>query len=135
MTATYLLLMWGFILPTLALACLAFDVKTGTALWHSPQVLTTKGNTMFADDHFDVFGTDSHDDDGSTGDYIDALLSVTDDVLQLTNAELDSLSDDVDTWHEEADELDQELVYSGLMFDTPADGGPWSDVWTDEAPF
>lgn len=37
MTITYLLLLWGFILPVITLICLAADVATGTALWHSPE--------------------------------------------------------------------------------------------------
>lgn len=44
MTVTYLILMWGFILPVLALICLAADVATGTALWHSPERTNKKGN-------------------------------------------------------------------------------------------
>lgn len=119
----------------LALCCLVADIFTGTAFWQ-----TNEGHDMFADDHFDVFGTDSHDDDGGTSDYWDAYadtftaISIGDDLLILTDAELDDLTDDVDVWRDD-DELDQELVYSGLLFDVPADGGPWADVWTDEAPF
>lgn len=136
MFTIYFALTWGFVLPMLALACLAMDVFTGTALWHSPQVHTMKGFTMFAPDHFDVFGTDSHAEDGSTADYVDALLLASDeDVTVLTDAELDSLGDDVDTWHDDVDQLDSEVAYAGLMFDVPSDGGPWADAWDDVAPF
>lgn len=67
-------------------------------------------------DHFDVFGTDDHDDDGSTSDYWDAYLAaaedaamdggewfpiVTDDDSELpfllTDDELAALDSDVDT--------------------------------------
>lgn len=69
---------------------------------------------MFADDHFDVFGPED-DQHGSTGDYWRAYDAVIADAFAithdddevpflLTDAELDALDEDVDTYtYEDAD--------------------------------